>query len=240
MICERSMCGQRNGYPLSDYKITGLTGEMFIVLLMGMLARQNDELDIKVRLAGGDPDKNSDEPKTADEAADYLKDPLARFPFDVDFKVLPKPVIAPRVAADEQKIAIAASMGTPLSQSQIDRMWTSARSEALFGPDPLARRAAINVELWSLFCYMRRNGHEPTRQELKGIVRQSFTAALLFPNDSDLLGYRRRCSQQGVRAVPTPSGQIPPWHLENLRLKGKLGVLLNEFQAACGLPRIEV
>jgi len=211
-----------------------------------MVESRLDEIDFQVRLHGGDPDAgDTDKPVTSRKgkvkeqmARKYIEDPFRDFPHDVDFSILKSQDVDRMIQAHERLKDEAAKIGKPLTQKELDTLWTTERKTALEGEDPLAKRAAVRSELWAIYQRLKRNGCEPTKEILLQCVRMDWAAFKLFPTDTEIRTRQKLERKAGYQTKEPPvtagADTVPMWHGQNLFSEGRLSELLNDFNQACG------
>lgn len=209
-----------------------------------MVESRVDDIYLQVMLHGGDPDEGN-KPVTdrrgkvkEAEARKYIEDPFRDFPKDVDFSHLSSGDVDRMIEQDAKLVEEAIRIGKPLTQKELDKLWTPERKAALEGQDILAKRASINKELWSIYQRMKRNGVEPTKEVLLRCVRISWAAFNLFPSDTEVRRRQDLEAKHGVTSKEPPltagSEAVPLWHGQNLFNEGRLQGLLQDFNQACG------
>jgi len=202
------------------------------------MERFYDDLYLQIMLHGGDPDKESKDATTKEEAERLIDDPFGDFPHDVDYSVFNPEDVSRMVNKDEARIAKAKASGVELPKEVIWRLWTRERMDSLFGDDPLKKRASVNSNLWFLYNQMCHRGYQPKMEDIKQCVKISYAAYLIQPNSGDM---RQRKSLEKKRGLPKckfrlGDSNVPVWHTANLVREGRLDRLVARLDVACGFP----
>jgi len=181
-----------------------------------------DDLYLQVKMHGGDIDGAGSVPQS--EAQKILDDPLVYFPNDVDFNApgLKKDSIMPSVKRGLRLIQKAQEQGREIPEEVLKEMWTPERADALFGSDPVAKRASVNHDLWWLYTKSKEDtGKAPTVQELKQFVEADLILYRFFPSEFD---YEKENAVRKKNNLPPLQPRrdilIPDWHMKRLHEHG--------------------
>jgi len=184
---------------------------MFRAYLKALITRKAKELETDVRIAALPWGGLSVEKKQSEEEVKSMifGDILSEFPDDVTY-------------LDPKGIQGLVERSKKLPEGKISK-WSSIRSSAALGNDPVAKRAAQNDALWKKFCDLRNKGVNVTLELLKYIVKIDATRSFLYPNTTQLTDRHLKERAAGESLTVVDLEKCPPkWHVSNLSNEGTL------------------
>jgi len=152
-----------------------------------------------------------------------LENPLSNFPNDVDYSPFTPERISPKLV--EYETYRSKNAGKDLNEEELRYFWTPERFEAFTGGDPLAKRCAVNGELWSTYLHLKRVQGEVDPELIKSLIREDIMFSKFFPTSQDIARYSQSDTRTEHTANPREGVTIPE-HIKHLESTGELRQLL--------------